>query len=83
MIFMLSGRSSLYVTNPKTFKILKGPSLAKFNLLLGRVIQINIIFMFNIFYKRYTLSLFIKVSPQTFLLFANFFIILLKKTKSY
>ena len=38
IIFMLSGRFSLYVTNPRTFKILKDSNLAKFSLLLGRVI---------------------------------------------
>ena len=63
IILVLSRRSSLYITNPRTFKILKDPSLVKSNLLLSRVIQINIIFILGIFYKRYTLSLFLKVSP--------------------
>ena len=81
MIFMLSGRSSLYVTGPKTFKILKGSNLAKFNLLLGYVVWINIIFILGILCRRYTLSLFLKVSPQTLLLLAHFFITLLKNIK--
>ena len=38
IIFMLPKRSNLYVTNPRTFKILKDPNLAKSNLLLSRVI---------------------------------------------
>ena len=38
VIFMLSRRFSLYVTGPRTFKILKGPNLAKSNLLLGCVV---------------------------------------------
>ena len=38
IIFILSEKSSLYITSPRTFKILKGPNLAKFNLLLNRVI---------------------------------------------
>ena len=38
VIFMLSEKSSLYVTGFRTLKILKDPNLVKFNLLLGRVI---------------------------------------------
>ena len=38
IIFMLSGRFSLYMTGPRTFKILKGPNLAKSNLLLSFVV---------------------------------------------
>ena len=83
MIFMLSGRFSLYVTGSRTFKILKGPNLKKSNLLLGRVVWINIIFVLGILYRRYTLFFFLRVSPQTFLLLVNFFIILLKNTKFY
>ena len=60
---MLSGRFSLYMTDPRTLITLKGPSLVKFNLLLGLVVWINIIFVFSILYKRYTLSLFLRVSP--------------------
>ena len=78
---MLLGRSSLYVTNSRTFKILKGSNLAKSNLLLSRVIQINIIFVLNIFYRRYTLFLSLRVNSLTFLLSINFLIILLKNTK--
>ena len=37
VILMLFERFSLYVTNPRTFKILKSPSLAKFNLLLNLI----------------------------------------------
>ena len=79
---MLFKRSSLYITGPKTFKILKGSNLAKSNLLLSRVIQINITFIFNILYRRYTLSLSLRVSPQTLILSTNFFIFLLKKIRS-
>ena len=71
------------MTNPKTFKTLKNPNFAKSNLLLGLIIYINIIFMFSVFYKRYALSLFLKVSPQTLLLLVNFFITLLKIIKFY
>ena len=60
---MLSGRSSLYVTSPRTFKTLKDFNLVKSNLLLGFVVQINIIFVLNILYKRYTLSFSLKVGP--------------------
>ena len=35
---MLSKRSSLYMTGPKTLTILKGPSLAKSNLLLNLIV---------------------------------------------
>ena len=78
---MLSGRSSLYVTNFRTFIILKDPNLAKFNLLLSLVIYINIIFILGILYKKYTLFFFLRVGPQTLFLLANFFIFLLKKIK--
>ena len=60
---MLSKRSSLYVTNFRIFVILKDFSLAKSNLLLGRVILINIIFILGILYKRYTLSPSLRVNP--------------------
>ena len=83
MIFILSGKFSLYITGPKTLKILKGSNLAKFNLLLSRVIQINIYFMFGILCRKYTLSFFLRVGPLTLFLLANFFILLLKKVKSY
>ena len=82
MIFMLSGRFSLYITGPRIFKILKGSSLAKFNLLLNCVVRINIIFILGILYRRYTLFFFLRVSPLTLFLLANFFMFLLKKTKS-
>ena len=59
---MLSGKSSLYITGPKTLTILKDSSLVKFNLLLSLIIWINIIFIFSIFYKKYTLFLFLKVN---------------------
>ena len=79
---MLSRRSSLYIIRPRIFAILKGPSFAKSNLLLGFVVWINITFMFGILYRKYTLSLFLRVGPLTLFLLANFFIILLKKIKS-
>ena len=60
---MLSGRLSLYIINPKTLIILKDFSLVKFNLLLDLIVWINIIFIFSVFYRRYTLFLFLKVSP--------------------
>ena len=81
IIFILSGRSSLYMTDPKTLIILKYLSLAKSNLLLNLVIQINIIFMLDILYKKYTLSLSLRVDPQTLFLSAKFFIFLLKKIR--
>ena len=56
VIFMLSKRFSLYVTDPRTLIILKGSSLAKSNLLLSRVVLINVIFILDILYRRYTLS---------------------------
>ena len=80
---MLSERSSLYVTGPKTIIILKNFSLVKSNLLLNLVIQINIIFVLGILHRKYTLFFLLKVGPQTFFLSANFFIILLKNTKFY
>ena len=52
---MLSGRSSLYVTNSRIFKILKDSSLAKFNLLLSHVVLINVIFVFRVFFLEDTL----------------------------
>ena len=63
IIFMLSKKSNLYIINSKTFIILKDSSLIKFNLLLGRVILINIIFILGILYRRYTLFFSLKVSP--------------------
>ena len=81
VIFMLSGRSSLYITSFRTFKILKDSSLAKSNLLLSRVIWINIIFMFGVLYKRYTLFFFLRVNSLTLFLLVNSFIFLLKKIK--
>ena len=62
IIFMLSGRSSSYVTSSKTFKTLNSFSLAKFNLLLGYVILINIIFVLGVLRRRYILSFFLRVS---------------------
>ena len=38
VIFMLSKKFSLYVTSPKTFKILNNSSLAKSNLSLSYII---------------------------------------------
>ena len=38
MIFMLFERSSLYIISSRIVKILKGPSLAKSNLLLSFVV---------------------------------------------
>ena len=35
---MLSGKSTLYVTGPRTFEILKDPSLVKSNLLLSLIV---------------------------------------------
>ena len=61
IIYMLSGKSSSYITRPKIFIILKGSSLIKSNLLLGLMIWINVIFMFSIFFKRYTLSFSLRV----------------------
>ena len=81
VIFMLSGRSSLYIISSRTFIILKGFSLTKSNLLLGRVVWINIIFVLSILYKRYTLFFFLKIGSLTLFLLANFFIFLLKKVK--
>ena len=83
MIFMLSGKFSLYMTGPRTLKILKDFSLTKFNLLLSYMVWINVIFILGVLYRRYTLFFFLRVSPQIFLLSANFFIILLKNTKFY
>ena len=82
MILILSGKFSLYMTGPRTFKILKGPNLAKFSLLLGLVIWINIIFVFSVLYRRYTLFLFLRVGSRTLFLLVNSFIFLLKKIKS-
>ena len=82
IIFMLSGRSSLCMTGPRTLIILNNFSLAKFNLSLSFVIQINVTFVFGVLYKKYTLFLFLRVSPRTLLLSANSFIFLLKKVKS-
>ena len=63
IICILSKRSSSYVISPRTVIILKNNNFAKFNLLLGLVVQKNIIFVFNIFFKRYTLFSFLRVSP--------------------
>ena len=52
---MLSERSSLYVTGPRTFKILKGSNLVKSNLLLNLMILINIKFVLGILYRKYIL----------------------------
>ena len=80
---MLSGRSSLYIINSRTLKILKDFNLAKSNLLLGYVVQINIIFILGVFYKRYILFFFLRVSPLTLFISANSFIFLLKKIRFY
>ena len=80
---MLSGRSSLYIINPRTLIILKNSNLVKFNLLLGLVVHINIIFVFSILYRKYTLSSFLRVSSCTLFLLINFFITLLKNIKFY
>ena len=56
VIFMLSGRSSLYITGPRTLYILKNSNLVKFNLLLGFVVWINVIFVFSILCRRYTVT---------------------------
>ena len=83
VIFMLSGKFSLYITDPRTFIILKGSNLAKFNLSLSYMVQINIVFILGILRRRYTLFFFLRVSPLTLFLLANFFIFLLKKVKFY
>ena len=38
VIFMLSEKFSLYITDPRTFKILKNSNLVKSNLSLGLVV---------------------------------------------
>ena len=81
MILILSRKFSLYITSPRTLTILKDPSFAKFNLSLSLMVWINIILIFNILYRRYTLFLSLRVSLQTFFLLANSFIFLLKKVK--
>ena len=63
IIFILSGKFSLYITALRAFKTLKNFNLVISNLSLSLVIQINIIFVLGILYKRYTLFLFLKVSP--------------------
>ena len=63
IIFMLSGRFSLYIISPKTLKILKGPNLVKFNLLLSYIVWMNIILIFDIFCRRYTLFPSLRVGP--------------------
>ena len=55
MILILSGKFSLYIIGLKTFKILKGFSLIKSNLLLGLIVLINITFVFSVLYRKYTL----------------------------
>ena len=60
VIFILSKRSNLYVTSPRTFKILKGFNLVKSNLLLGLVVQINIIFVLGVFCKKIYFIFFFK-----------------------
>ena len=79
--YVLSGRSSLYMISFRIFAILKGFNFVKFNLLLSLVVQINIIFMFNIFYRRCILFFFLRVGPQTLFLLVNFFITLLKNIR--
>ena len=74
IILILFRRSNLYVTNPRTFAILKSSSFVKFSLLLSLVVWINIIFVFGVLCRRYTLFLFLRVGPWTFFLVANFFI---------
>ena len=64
---MLFGRFSLYIISFRTFKILKDFNLVKFNLSLSLVVYINIVFVFGILRKRYTLFFFLRVSPLTFL----------------
>ena len=81
MILILSRRFSLYITDPRTLKILKDFNLIKFNLSLGLVVQINVIFIFSVFCRRYTLFFFLRVGPQTLFLSVKFFIVLLKNTK--
>ena len=61
VIFMLSGRFSLYVTGSKTFIILNSFSLVKSNLLLGHVVLMNVIFVLGVLYRRYTLFFFLRV----------------------
>ena len=80
---MLFGRSSLYIIRPQIFNILNGSSFAKSNFSLGFVVRINVTFVFGVFYRWYTLFLFLRVSSQAFFLLASLFIILLKKIKSY
>ena len=68
MILILSGRSNLYITNSRTLYILKDFNLAKSNLSLSFMVWINIIFMFSILYRRYTLFFFLRVNPLTLVL---------------
>ena len=83
VIFILSRRSSLYITNPRTFIILKDFNLVKSSLSLSLIILINIIFILGILYRKYTLFFFLRVSPQTLFLLVNFLITLLKNTRFY
>ena len=62
---MLSEKSSLYITGSRTLKTLKNSNLAKSNLLLNHVVQINIIFVLGVLCRKYTLFFFLKVSPLT------------------
>ena len=47
---MLSEKFNLYMISSRTLKILKGFNLAKSNLLLGYITQINFIFVLSILY---------------------------------
>ena len=70
------------MTRPRILIILKDPNFIKSNLSLGLVVQINIIFVFGVLFRRYALFLFLKVGSLTLFLSANSFILLLKKIKS-
>ena len=79
---MLSRKSSLYMTGSRTFVILKGFSLIKFNLLLSNNLD-KYYFCVWCFLQKIHFIFFLRVSSQTLFLLINFFIFLLKNIKFY
>ena len=82
-ILIYSESFNLYISGPNTFAIQNSSNFIKSNLSLGLVIWIKVILILDIYYKRYNLSLFFRISILILKVFIYFFILLLKNSMSF
>ena len=82
-IFIRSKSSNLYISNLNTFAIQNSSNFVKSNLSLGLIVRIKVVLVLDIYYKRYTSSLFLRIGLSIFEVFIYFFILLLKNLISF